>query len=87
MARMITECSAMRPTGSEQKTSRLQATACKDVTAGLDRDSLALQRAAIQALGTPTVKAANDFSAGEPCYNANAWRALERVAIFACEIC
>ena len=77
----------MRPAGSEQKTSRLQATACEDVTAGLNRDSLALQSAAIQALGTGATAAGNDFSAGEAGYHTNASRAPERVAVFAREIC
>ena len=84
---MITERPAVRPAGSEQKTSRLQATACKDVTAGLNRDLLALQSAAIQALGTRATKAGNDFSAGKAGYDTNASRALERVAIFTRKIC
>jgi hypothetical protein len=87
MARMITERSAMRPTGSEQKTSRLQATAREDVTAGPYRDLLALQSAAIQVLGTSATEAGNDFSAGEAGYDTNASRALERVAIFTRKIC
>ena len=69
---MITEHSAMRPTGSEQKTSRLQATACEDITTSPDRDLLALQSAAIQALGACATDARNDFSAGEAGYDTDA---------------
>ena len=76
MTRMITERSAVRPAGSEQQTSRLQATACEDVTAGLNRDSFALQSAAIQILDTRATKAGNNFSAGKAGYNTNAPRAL-----------
>src|ERR1700684_3181605 len=84
---MITECFAIRPAGREHKTGRLQAAACKDVTAGLNRDSLALQSAAIQALDTRAAKAGDHFSAGEASDDTNAGRALERVAVFTRKIC
>src|ERR1700733_12502906 len=84
---MITECFTMRPAGREHKTGRLQAAACKDVTAGLNRDSLARQSAAIQAPDTRAAKAGNHFSAGEASDNTNAWRALEHVAVFTRKIC
>ena len=87
MTRMITECPAVRATGSEEKTGRLQATACEDVTAGLNRDSFAVHTTAIQVLDTHATKAGNDFCAGKAGYNMNASRALERVAIFTRKVC
>ena len=87
MTGMIPECPAVRPAGSEQKTSCLQATACKDVTAGLNRDSLALQSAAIQALGAGATQTGNHFSAGKAGDATNVLRPLERVAVFTRKIC
>jgi len=84
---MIAEWPAVRTTGSEQKTSRLQATASEDVAPGPGRDSFTLQSAAIQVLDAPAMRAGNYFSAGKAGYNANASRALELVTIFMCKIC
>ena len=72
MTRMITECPAVRPTGSEQKTSRLQAAAGEDVTASLNRDSLARESAAIQVLDARATRAGNDLSTGKAGYDTNA---------------
>ena len=76
MTRMIAERPAVRAAGSEEKTSRLQATACENVAASLNRESFTVESAAIQVLNTRLTKAGNYFCTRKAGYNTNALRVL-----------
>jgi hypothetical protein len=79
---VVTQWAAIWSAGGEQKAGRLQASARENVTAGPDRDALAVEGAASQVVSTRAVGTGDDLSARETRHHANERRPLEVIGIF-----